>query len=324
MDYLITALLLAASALFSGLTLGLMSLSVDGLRRKGKLGSRAAQRIYPLRKRGNQLLTTLLLGNVAVNSTLAVYLGSIAPGVVAGVVATGLIFLLGEIIPQAVFARHGLRFGAYSAPLVRILMLVAWPITYPIATLLDRLLGEELPTVYSKRELMEIIAEHEDSEHSAIDEDEERILHGALQFSHKPARDVMTPRERVFMYEADEVLNHRLRETIIKTGRSRFPVYRRQPDNIIGVLYTKDVLIEPKDVTVLEACDRQFLLVRPNETLDTVMALMLRKKMHLGVVIDHNEEFLGVIALEDILEEVIQMEILDEDDHVVHETMQNV
>lgn len=318
MDYVITAILLACSALFSGLTLGLMGLSVHALARKAKLGNQAAAKVYPIRRRGNQLLTTLLLGNVAVNSALAVFLGSIASGLVAGFVATALIFLLGEIIPQAVFSRHAMRFGAAMAPLVHVLMLLTWPVTYPIAYALDRLLGEELPTVYSKRELIEIIAEHEDSEHSPIDRDEERILHGALQFSHTPAHAVMTPRDRVHLFEASQELNDELRKTIVETGRSRFPVYRRQVDSIIGVLYTKDVLIEPKDVTVLEACDRTFLLVRPNETLDTIMALMLKRKMHMGIVIDHNDEFLGVITLEDILEEVIQTEILDEDDHVVH------
>jgi metal transporter CNNM len=294
-----------------------MSLSVHELSRKARLGSKEAAAIYPIRRRGNQLLTTLLLGNVAVNSALAIYLGSIASGVVAGIIATALIFILGEIVPQAVTARHAMRVGAATAPLVRILMFVAWPITFPISYALDKLLGEELPTVYSKRELIEIIAEHEDSEHSPIDRDEERILHGALQFSHTPAHAVMTVREQVHMFEADEVLDDTLRKAIIETGQSRFPVYRRQPDSIIGILYTKDVLIEPKHVTVLEACERAFLLVRPNETLDTVMALMLKRKMHMGIIIDHDDRFVGVVTLEDILEEVIQTEILDEDDRVI-------
>jgi metal transporter CNNM len=256
MDYLITVLLLACSALFSGLTLGLMGLSVHGLKRKAKLGNANAAKIYPIRKHGNQLLTTLLLGNVAVNSALAVFLGSIASGVVAGIVATALIFVLGEIIPQAVISRHAMRFGAATAPIVRLLMIISWPITYPIGIILDKVLGAELPSMYSKRELMEIIAEHEDSEHSSIDQDEERILHGALQFSTKPAHSVLTPREKVFMYEADLVLDAALRAALLESGRSRFPVYRRQPDAIIGILYAKDILLQPETATVLEACDR--------------------------------------------------------------------
>ncbi len=317
LNYAIILVLLSLSALFSGLTLGLMGLSVHELARKARLGNQEAARIYPIRRQGNRLLTTLLLGNVAVNSALAVFLGSIAPGVVAGFVATALIFLLGEIVPQAVLSRHAMRVGSLTAPLVELLMLVSWPITAPISLMLDKLLGEEVPTIYTKRELMEIIAEHEDSHQSPIDRDEERIVHGALQFSHTPVHAVMTKRELVHMYEADQILDDGLRKDIIETGQSRFPVYRKHLDNILGILYTKDVLIEPEDVSVADACERSFLLARPNETLDTIMTLMLKRKMHMGIVIDHDGRFLGVITLEDILEEVIQTEILDEDDRVV-------
>jgi Cyclin M transmembrane N-terminal domain len=193
MDYLIVFVLLALSALFSGLTLGLMGLNTHTLARQARLGNIYAQKILPLRTKGNQLLTTLILANVLVNTVLSVFLGSIASGIVAVGIATTLIFVLGDILPQAVFARHGLRFGAYWAPYTHALILILSPITYPIGWLLDYFLGEELPTIYSKQELMEIISEHEDSEHSPIDGDEERIVHGALQFSHKKASDVMTP-----------------------------------------------------------------------------------------------------------------------------------
>ena len=91
--YLIVIVLVLLSGLFSGLTLGLLSLDLFDLRRKVKLGNKDATKIYPLRKQGNLLLVTLLLGNVAVNSTLAVFLGSITAGVFAGLISTGLIYL---------------------------------------------------------------------------------------------------------------------------------------------------------------------------------------------------------------------------------------
>src|SRR3989344_3241921 len=87
-NYIIVILLLTLSALFSGLTLGLMSLGPYSLQRKIKLGNPDAKKIYPLRKKGNQLLSTLLIGNVAVNSAIAVFLGSLTAGVVAGFVST--------------------------------------------------------------------------------------------------------------------------------------------------------------------------------------------------------------------------------------------
>jgi metal transporter CNNM len=112
MTYIIITVLIFFSALFSGLTLGLMGLDKYELKRKVELGNADAQKVYPLRKQGNLLLTTLLVGNVAVNAALSIFLGSIASGLVAGVVATVLIVIFGEIIPQSVFSRFALKLGA--------------------------------------------------------------------------------------------------------------------------------------------------------------------------------------------------------------------
>lgn len=193
MDFIVAFLLISLSALFSGLTLGLFTLDTQSLKRRAELGDQDAAKLYPIRTRGNQLLTALLLGNVTVNTALSVYLGSLTSGLVAGALATTMIFLFGEIIPQAVIARHALRFGAITAPFVQFILLLTYPVARPISLALDYILGHEIPTVYSKNELMQIISEHEDSEHSSIDADEERILHGALQFSHRRVREVMTP-----------------------------------------------------------------------------------------------------------------------------------
>jgi len=316
MDYLITAFLLALSALFSGLTLGLMALDVHTLKRKNRLGNKQAALILPIREKGNHLLTTLLLGNVAVNAVLAIFLGSIASGVVAGLLATTLIFILGEIIPQAVISRHAMSFGSVAAPAVSLLMKVSWPITYPIGAMLDKALGEELPTMYTKREIMEIISEHEDSLESAIDRDEERIVHGALQFSNKTVENVMTPKEHVHMLTEDQILDEELRRHITEEGFSRYPVRSKENGHIIGILYTKDVLVADEAEHVSDICEHKHLTVRPADKLDVVLAHMLKRRLHMAIVRDEMNTVLGVITLEDIIEEVIQQEILDEDDDV--------
>jgi len=316
MDYLITAFLLALSALFSGLTLGLMALDVHTLKRKNRLGNKQAALILPIREKGNHLLTTLLLGNVAVNAVLAIFLGSIASGVVAGLLATTLIFILGEIIPQAVISRHAMSFGSVAAPAVSLLMKVSWPITYPIGAMLDKALGEELPTMYTKREIMEIISEHEDSLESAIDRDEERIVHGALQFSNKTVENVMTPKEHVEVLLEDQVLDEDMRRHITEEGFSRYPVRSKDNGHIMGILYTKDVLIADEAQRVSDICEHKHLTVRPSDKLDIVLAHMLKRRLHMAIVRDEMNTFLGVITLEDIIEEVIQQEILDEDDDV--------
>lgn len=317
MIYIISLLLITLSALFSGLTLGLLSLDAHTLKRRAKNGDLAAIKIYPIRKRGNLLLTTLLLGNVAVNTTLSVFLGSIASGLVAGLVATAAIFLFGEIIPQAVVSRHALYFGSKTAPFVRCLIWVLYPITAPIAYGLDRLLGDELPTVYSKSELMEIVSEHEDSEHSPIDEDEERIVHGALQFSHLRVHEVMTPLEKVVMFDVGQRLTDSFFTKVTDEGYSRYPIYQGRRENIVGILYTKDLLTEEDDITIHatdEAFETTFMKVDRNDFLDVVLTKMLKRKQHLAIVYNKSKLAVGVISLEDIIEEIIQFEIEDEDD----------
>ncbi len=316
-EFLLTLLLLACSALFSGLTLGYFTLDPGSLRRRAKLGNSQAAAILPLRTRGNHLLTTLLLGNVAVNSILAIFLGELAGGLVASLTATALIFLFGEILPQAVISRHALRFGSLFAPIVRILMWISAPITYPIAALLDRFLGEELPSLYSRHELMEIIAEHEDSEHSTIDADEERILHGALQFSHTRVREAMTPFDDVVAFDENRTLTRELFEEIGEAGFSRYPVYSGHRQNIVGLLFAKDLLTEDPEISIRateEAFDERLLRVKPDTFLDIVLAKMLKERLHLALVENRRGNALGVITLEDIIEEIIQVEIEDEDD----------
>lgn len=317
MEYLITLSLIGLSALFSGLTLGYFSLNVSTLRRRAKLGDRQAQIVYPIRQHGNILLTTLLLGNVTVNAVLSVFLSTLAGGVMASLMATSLIFIFGEIIPQASFSRHALLVGSKFAPLVRILIIILYPITYPIAKLLDYILGEEMPTLYSRHELMEIVSELEDSTQSAIDADEERIVHGALMFSHTTVREVMTAHEQVIAFDENQRLTRDFIQTLGEHGYSRYPVYSGNKDNITALLYVKDLLSESSDTRLkdmTEAFETNILTVRPHTTLDVVLGQMLKRRQHLAIVTNKNTNFLGVISLEDIIEEIIQQEIEDEDD----------
>jgi metal transporter CNNM len=317
MEYLISFILIVLSALFSGLTLGILSLDATSLKRRAKNGDREAAVIYPIREKGNLILTTLLLGNVAVNTTLSIFLGSIASGLVAGLTATALIVLFGEIIPQAVISRHALWFGSRTIWFTKLVIVLFYPVAYPISKALDYFLGKELPTVYSKSELMEIISEHEDSEHSHIDKDEERILHGALQFSHLKVREVMTAAEEVVSFDENQKLDDDFFEAIGREGFSRLPVYSGNKGNITGILLVKELFTEEDDISIRQtdgAFEADYLTVRPDDTLDIVLAKMLKKKQHLAIVKTKNQQFLGVISLEDIIEEIIQHEIEDEGD----------
>tara|TARA_B100001989_G_C24523783_1_gene457402 strand:+ start:506 stop:1468 length:963 start_codon:yes stop_codon:yes gene_type:complete len=317
MEYIISLVLVLLSGLFSGLTLGLLSLDTQSLARRARHGDENAKTIYPVRQNGNLLLTTLLLGNVAVNTTLSIFLGTIASGLIAGIIATALIVVFGEIIPQAVISRYALWFGAKTIWFTKLAIVLCFPIAWPISKVLDYFLGSELPTTYSKSELMDIISEHENSEHSDIDADEERILHGALQFSHVRVREVMTPAKDVVSADENQKLTDDFFEKITDSGYSRIPVYSGNESNIIGILYVKELLVEDDDISLRQtedAVDKKFLRVRGNDMLDRVLARMLKNRQHLAIVQNSQKQFIGVVSMEDIIEEIIQQEIEDEDD----------
>jgi len=315
MHLLIIIVLLLFSALFSGLTLGLMSLNVQELKRKMSLGDKDAAKVYPIREKGNLLLCTLLVGNVGINSALAIFLGSIASGFVAGLTATALIVIFGEIVPQAIFSRFALKIGARLAWLVRIFTFVLYPICWPISWVLDKTLGDELPTVYSKRELMKIIEEHEDLEESDVGAEEERIIKGALTFSDKKVRDVMTPRTQIFTLESSQKLDSSTINKIIAYGHSRIPVYKERLDNVVGILYISKLAGEGSlNKTAGGVSSKTVFFVDEDRNLGYVFAAFLKTRNHLFVVVNEFGGVAGVVTIEDVLEEIIGSEIMDEND----------
>jgi metal transporter CNNM len=314
-DYILVAVLLIFSALFSGLTLGLMSLNASELKRKMTLGNLDAAKVYQVRQRGNLLLTTLLIGNVLVNSTLAIFLGSLASGLVAGVIATTLIVILGEIMPQAIFSKYALTLGARNAWLVKIFIFILYPVAAPIAWVLDKALGEELATIYSKRELMKIVEEHHVSDGSDIDAEEALIVAGALTFSGKKVSDIMTPRTVMHTIEDTTVVTDSLRHMLAEEGFMRVPVYQGTPDTIIGVVHLSQLM--KSGVTgepIGKFASKGATFVKETDPLDITFVLFLKAHRHLFIVKDNFGGVSGVVSLEDVLEEIIQTQIHDETD----------
>ncbi len=317
MNYLIVIILVLFSGLFSGLTLGLLSLSKDVLRRKISLGDKMAEKVYAVRKRGNLLLCTLLLGNVAVNSVLAIFLGDITSGVMAAFLATGLIVIFGEIIPQASFSKYAMWIGSKTAWLVKIFIFILFPICWPLAWVLDKFLGEEMPTIYSRGELIKIIEEQQGFGESDIDEDEERIVRGALSYSNKMAEEIMTPRTVVFALNVNSILDDELLNKIKEEGFTRIPVYKSTIDSAVGILYAKDLInIKPKTKIIDIYKKEKALTVSPKIKLDELLNMFIKSKTHIAFIRGRYKGLNGVVTLEDVLEEILRREIVDETDKV--------
>ncbi len=315
MNYLISIILIFLSALFSGMNLGLMSLDPHELKRKIDFGDKDARKIYEVRKRGNLLLVTLLLGNVAVISALSLFLESIASGLVAGIATTLLITIFGEIIPQAFFARYAISIGARLVWLVKFFIFIMYPICAPLAWMLDKILGEELPTIYPKRELAKIVDEHKKSSRSELDADEARIIRGALTFTEKTAKDVMTPRSMMVSLTEDERLDNKTITRLVSSGHSRFPVTSSKNNDIVGMIFLRDLIkVVEKNVQAKAIYQPGVHYIDKDENLDDALNAFLKTRQHLFVVINEFAEVEGLLSLEDVLEVVVRRQIVDESD----------
>eukprot|EP00533_Pseudo-nitzschia_delicatissima_P016068 CAMPEP_0197280056 /NCGR_PEP_ID=MMETSP1432-20130617/20974_1 /TAXON_ID=44447 /ORGANISM="Pseudo-nitzschia delicatissima, Strain UNC1205" /LENGTH=744 /DNA_ID=CAMNT_0042746681 /DNA_START=128 /DNA_END=2363 /DNA_ORIENTATION=- len=330
---LILVVLLSFSALFSGLTLGLMSLDITGLEivmaGDDPDAARYAETIYPLRKQGNLLLCTLLLGNVAVNSLMAIFTAAIFNGTIGFVSSTFLIVIFGEIIPQALCSRYALRIGSAAVPTVQVIKYLLYIISWPLAKGLDLALGRELATTYSNAEMIELLNVH--VKENKIGQDEANAMAGALTYKNIPVKDAMTAMEHTFMLGVDEKLSFETIGKIFKTGYSRIPVFEISKSNIIGLLFVKDLIfLDPEDCvpvrSFIQIFGRNVHVVWPDDLLGDVLAVLKKGKSHLAVVRDVNNddenqdpfyEVKGIITLEDIVERIIGDSIVDETDAFV-------
>jgi len=326
--------LVMLSGLFSGLTLGLMGLDMVGLQIVSKGDNpalaKAALKIMPIRAKGNQLLCTLLLGNVAVNSALAILMADIADGLMGFIVSTALIVIFGEILPQAACSRYALQVGSCTVPIVQVLMALFFVLTKPMSSALDCLLGREVSTVHSRQELMEMLKLQISlgAVDQATGDMAKQVAEGALSFRDKQVGDVMTPLEDAYMLSFDTPLDYEKIREIFETGYSRVPVYGRDKHDYKGLLYTKDLMLaDPEDEMKLG--DFIMIFGRKVETFwkttRLVECLNTFKKggTHMGLVRKTEESagnintifsILGVLTFEDVMEEILQEEIVDETD----------
>ncbi|KAM4037376.1 metal transporter CNNM4 isoform 2-T2 [Anomaloglossus baeobatrachus] len=327
---IIIAVLLSLSGIFSGLNLGLMALDPMELRVVQRCGSererRYAAKIEPVRRKGNYLLCSLLLGNVLVNTTLTTLLDElIGSGLWAVAASTMGIVVLGEIVPQSLCSRHGLAVGANTLWLTRIFMVATFPLAYPVSRLLDCILGQEIGTVYNREKLLEMLKVTEP--YSGLVREEMNIIQGALELRTKTVEDVMTKVEDCFMLRSDALLDFNTMSSIMESGYTRIPVYENERFNIVDILYVKDLaFVDPDDCTPLSTITRFYShpvhFVFSDTKLDAVLEEFKKGKSHLAIVQKVNSdgegdpfyEVMGLVTLEDVIEEIIKSEILDESD----------
>nr|GME10137.1 DUF21 domain-containing protein At5g52790 [Ipomoea batatas] len=358
--YLVICVALVAFAgLMSGLTLGLMSLSLVDLEVLIKAGEPAdrknAEKILPIVKNQHLLLCTLLICNALAMEALPIFIDALLPAWGAILISVTLILAFGEIIPQAICSRYGLSIGARLSPLVRLLLIAVFPISYPISKLLDFLLGKGHSALLRRAELKTLVNLHgnEAGKGGELTHDETTIIAGALDLTQKTAKDAMTPFETMSL--------------ILNRGHSRVPIYSGTPTNIVGLILVKNLIkCRPEDETPISHLSiRSIPRIRENLPLYDILNQFQKGDSHMAVVVKSNgaenaapksdmlkinvhsmqergfervnparnekivmseilgnslnssDDVLGIITMEDVLEELLQEPILDETDEYV-------
>jgi metal transporter CNNM len=310
--------LVGFSAVCSGLNIGIVSLSIGDLERKASLGNNAARKILPFRKNLHLTLAGILLSNVASISGTSLVLNNRFNGIVAEIATTLLIVVFGEVLPQAFFAHHALNFCARFTSLLRLMIVITYPVSRPLQLLLDRFFGPETLHLQTRSELGLVIAEHAAAVESELDEDEVEIMRGALLLSEKRVRDIMTDVRKVYWLTPDTRIDADKIDEIKEFGWSRIPVFNRRLTTCFGVLLMKDLVDidfdnEARRVDDLPLYPAQ--VVGSMTALDTLFRKFISGGTHLFPV-ERDDEIVGIVTIEDLLEEIVGHEIEDELDHI--------
>ncbi len=326
-------LMLAVSAFFSGSETALIATSRARMHQLARRGSRRASIVLQLTKIRERLLGTILLGNNVVNIAASALATSIllslfgdAGIVYATVGMTALVLVFGEVLPKTYALINADRLALIVAPVLRLLVAIFGPVVMTVEYAVKqtlRLLGADVTNVENvlsaHEELRGAIALHH-KEGSVVKKDRD-MLGGILSLGELTVSDVMVHRTKMVMLDGDQPAANII-EAVLESGHTRIPIWRDKPDNIIGVLHAKDLLKALQRAGgEVGKIDLDDIVISPWFVPDTrpvadQLSAFLRRKMHFALVVDEYGEVMGLVTLEDIIEEIVG-DIADEHDVVV-------
>ena len=330
---LILAVLLIFSGLISGSEVALFSLSKSQLKKEDK--SSYIQIIQKSLTNPNKLLATILVANSFINIAIVILFTQIGnvifknitssfwQFIIEVVVATFLILLFGEILPKIYASRNNLIFSKFVIYPLVLLDFILTPISLPMQKL-SNFIKNKLSFKKQNINLNQISSALDLTSPDETTKQEQKILKGILSFGNTETKEVMRPRLDIYAYSNllnyDEVLKN-----TVENNFSRVPVYKDDLDNIVGILYVKDLLpfLDKKDFDWLSIL-RKPLFIPENKKLDDLMQEFQEKKIHLAIVVDEFGGTSGVISLEDVIEEIVG-DISDEfdDDSLLFSKLDN-
>jgi metal transporter CNNM len=308
--------LIGIAAICSGLNVAFMSLDIGDLRRKRKLGDKHAKILYPLRKNAHLTLSAILLTNVAAASATPLVIDSQLNGLLAVTISTLLLTVFSEIMPQALFAQDALKWCGRLSWLIRSMIFITYPVAKPLQLLLDRMFKNSERDLHTRHELGLLITEHLGAKESELDEDEVEIIRGALQLSEKRVSSIMTPIKQVYWLQPQDIIDSVRIDEIKASGRSRIPVLNAAKTICFGVLLVKelvDIDFDDYQPRVDELHLHPIQTVGSGTALDTMFRKFIAAKTHL-MPIEKDDRIVGIVTIEDLIEEILGHEIEDESD----------
>ncbi len=324
-ELILLAFMILLSAFFAMSETALLSLSKFKVRHwvdKKRFGA-----IYVKRLRDNPeiLLSTILIGNNLVNTAAAAITTSIsirllqsnAIGIAIGV-ATFLILIFGDITPKSIGANNNETLAPIVAPVIWYISIAIYPLVKILEYFLkaiNKLIGTKKIPIITREELKTVLKASE--EEGSIKEIEKKMIERIFDFENTTASDVMTRKKSMVMVSSDMKIKDVLNLPTAKMY-SRFPVYEKHRDNIIGIIYLKDMLKFVKDnkfdVEIKKIMKKPFFVFE-NKKMDSMLRLFQSKKQHMAIVIDEKAHVVGLVTIENILEEIVG-EIIDESDRI--------
>lgn len=289
-------------------------MSITELKRQARKGNPDAIKVYPVRAYGVQLwiLMWAILGFLT--SCMILLLDSLLGAVWTILINVPLIIVIHAILPWTRRPKPSLHMAANVSPAVeRILRLL-----YPVLKWFERWVGrwiqpEPMLLIQSKDELIEIL-HHNAEEFDNVSRDELKIAENALIFGDKAVGDFMTPLNTVHFVSGEEELTPVVLGELHDSGHSRFPVYQGSNQNIIGTLFIKDAARVKNAKPVKDVMRPDVYYINELQTLDHALNAYIKTKHHMFIVVNEFEDVVGVLSVEDVLEQIIGQPMLDEFD----------
>lgn len=318
---IVSLCLLVVSALVSGAETSFFSLSHNDVRRIRERRSASSEGVFKLLGNVELLLATILVVNNLVNICIVILTSNVIDATFTflrfeflfkSVLVTFLLLLFGEILPKVFAQTVPVRFACFAA---RPLLVLRW-IFYPLSYILVRTSSRISEKAAHRSELsLDELADAVDMTQSSSPEEHE-MLSGIVNFANTEVQEIMKPRVDITAIEITEGYEH-VKRVIIESGFSRIPVYEDEVDNIRGTLYVKDLLpyINHGDDFAWQRLIRKAYFVPEHKKINDLLAEFQSNKVHMAIVVDEYGSTLGLVSLEDIIEEIVG-EISDESDTV--------